>query len=172
MTQSNNTLIVDGYNVIRSTPPYREIAENDLDAARFALISDVAAYADREWRATIVFDGGNNPQSDGLPHEVVGITVVFSKYGTEADTVIESLSRKARERGGRVEVVTSDAQLQWSVLGGTVIRRSASEFADELRSGEAEWREHNPLGSSRSRIEDVLDEDTRRALERWARGKK
>lgn len=172
MAGRKKTLIVDGYNVIRSTPPYREIAANDLDAARFALISDVAAYADREWDATVVFDGGSNRQSDGEPHAVVGITVVFSRHGTDADTVIEALSKKAKEQGGEIEVVTSDAQLQWSVLGGSVVRRSSAEFADELRSGEAEWREANPFGSSRARIEDMLDDATRNALEKWARGER
>ena len=33
-------LIVDGYNVIRSTPPYRHMAEKDLDSARVALVSE------------------------------------------------------------------------------------------------------------------------------------
>jgi hypothetical protein len=55
---THRVLIVDGYNVIRSTPPYREIASQDLESARVALISDVAAYAAGEWDATVVFDGG------------------------------------------------------------------------------------------------------------------
>ena len=60
------TLIVDGYNVIRRTPPYRQLAEDDdFDAARTALVSDVAAFAHGEWRATVVFDGHANPHSDG-----------------------------------------------------------------------------------------------------------
>ncbi len=42
-------LLVDGYNVIRQTPPYRELAEDDLESARAALVSDVAAYADRSF---------------------------------------------------------------------------------------------------------------------------
>lgn len=163
-------LIVDGYNVIRSTPPYRDIAEADIDSARAALTSDVGAYAQGEWQATIVFDGGGNPHSDGTAHEVAGISVVFSAYGREADTVIEALSKQARERGDDVSVVTSDAQLQWAVLGGAVIRRSSAEFAGELRSGEAEWREHAPSGSSASRIEDRVDSETYAALARWARG--
>ncbi len=30
-------LLVDGYNVIRLTPPYRDLADEDLDSARVAL---------------------------------------------------------------------------------------------------------------------------------------
>ena len=56
---SRRVLLVDGYNVIRLTPPYRDLAQRDLDSARVALVSDVAAYAGDEWDATVVFDGGN-----------------------------------------------------------------------------------------------------------------
>jgi len=163
-------LLVDGYNVIRSTPPYRDLAQDDLDSARAALVSDVAAFADREYRATIVFDAHLNRESVGLSHEVAGVTVVFSRYGTDADSVIESLARAARERGDQTLVVTSDAQTQWTVLGGSVGRMSSGEFTRELRLEDTAWREHSPAGSSKSRLEDRIDAATREALARWARG--
>lgn len=165
-------LIVDGYNVIRSTPPYREIAGLDLESARVALVSDVAAYAADEWDATVVFDGGANKLSDGLPHATTGITVMFSRYGIDADTVIEGLAREARDTGVETEVVTSDAQTQWVVLGGRVARRSSSEFAGELRTSERDWREHASKSGVRGRIEDMLDPEVRATLARWARGEK
>jgi len=161
---------VDGYNVVRSTPPYKTLAETDLSSAREALVSDVAAYAQGRWDATVVFDGGGNPLSDGQPHHVAGIQVVFSRFGMTADSVIERLARTARERGDHVEVVTSDAQTQWAVLGGTVARRSSAEFSAELRAEEADWRESNPSGSSCSRIEDRIDPGVKAVLDRWARG--
>jgi len=118
----------------------------------------------------VVFDGGGNPHSDGVPHHEAGITIVFSKYGTEADAVIESLSKSARDRGASVDVVTSDAQTQWTVFGRGVSRRSSPEFAASLREGDAEWRMHAPAGSSKSRIEDRVDSAVRERLARWARG--
>lgn len=166
------TLIVDGYNVIRSTPPYRDLAErDDLESARRALLSDVAAFAQEEWRATVVFDGGANPQSTGEPHDQCGVTVMFSPFGFTADSVIEGLARSARERGEAVEVVTSDAQTQWTVVGESVRRRSSAEFAAELRLQEGEWREHATTGQSKVSIEDRIDEDVRSTLARWARGR-
>jgi len=163
-------LLVDGYNVIRQTPPYRQLAEDDLETARAALVSDVAAYADRSFDATVVFDGHLNPSSNGVPHHVAGITVVFSRYGMDADAVIESLARAARQRGDDTVVVTSDAQTQWVVLGGSIARMSSPEFAGELRVHDSEWREHSPSGSMRGRLEDRVDADTRERLSRWARG--
>ncbi len=165
------TLIVDGYNVIRQTPPYKAIAEDDLDTARLALISDVAAFAHGEYRTTVVFDGHLNERSDGRPHCIAGVTVIFSRYGIDADSVIESLSRAAREAGDEAIVVTSDAQTQWTVLGGTVARMSSAEFAGEIRAEDAEWREHAPAGNSKGRLEDRIDSGVREQLYRWARGK-
>jgi predicted RNA-binding protein with PIN domain len=165
------TLIVDGYNVIRQTPPYKTVAEDDLDAARLALISDVSAFAHGEFLATVVFDGHLNEGSDGRSHTIAGVAVIFSRFGHDADSVIEALSRSAREAGENVVVVTSDAQTQWTVLGGNVARMSSAEFAGEIRAEEAEWREHAPAGSSKGRLEDRIGADVRRRLSRWARGK-
>lgn len=165
------TLIVDGYNVIRQTPPYKAIAEDDLDASRLALITDVSAFSHGEYHTTVVFDGHNNEGSDGRAHHIAGVTVIFSRYGCDADTVIESLSRSARQAGEDVVVVTSDAQTQWTVLGGSVSRMSSSEFAAEIRTDDAEWREHTPAGSSKGRLADRIDSEVRDRLSRWARGK-
>ncbi len=163
-------LIVDGYNVIRATLPYRTIAERDLEAARAALVGDVAAYAGTERIATVVFDGGGNPRSQGTPHRMWGVTVIFSPHGVDADTVVEAMSRRLREAGDTVEVVTSDAQTQWAVMGEGVLRRSAVEFAQELRTSERDWREHTPAGRRTSRVEDLIPSDVRDVLSRWARG--
>jgi predicted RNA-binding protein with PIN domain len=167
---NRRVLLVDGYNVIRSTPPYRELADRDLESVRVALVSDVAAFAGDEWEATVVFDGGNNIHSTGEMHATAGIGVVFSRHGSDADSLIESLARTAREQGRTVEVVTSDAQTQWAVFGRGVARRSSAEFASELRADQAEWREHSPSGSSKSTIEDRIDIAVREKLARWARG--
>ena len=163
-------LIVDGYNVIRQTPPYSTLAETDLDAARAALVSDVGAFAHGEYRAIVVFDGHNNEASTGVAHDVAGVTVIFSRFGVDADSVIESLARSARERGEETTVVTSDAQTQWTVLGGRVTRMSSAEFSGELREGSRAWAEHAPAGDLKGRLEDRIEADTKLRLWRWARG--
>lgn len=163
-------LIVDGYNVIHQTPPYAHIAEDDLETARAVLVEDIAAFAASEWNAIVVFDGHLNPKSDGVPHERAGVTVVFSSYGIDADAVIERYARRAREAGEQTRVVTSDAQTQWAVMGGSVSRCSAPEFVSEVREAEDEWRELNPRGARRSTLESRIDPETRDVLSRWARG--
>ena len=164
------TFVIDGYNVILQTPPYKRIAEDDLDAARLALISDVAAFSHGDFNATVVFDGCSNPGSNGMPHYIAGVTVIFSRHGRDADSVIEAMSRTARAAGDDVVVVTSDAQTQWTVLGGSVSRMSSAEFAGEVRAEDAQWRGHAPAGSSKGRLEDRIDPGVRERLSRWACG--
>ena len=164
------TLIVDGYNVIHCTPPYNNLADHDLDAARVALVSDVAAFAHGDWDATVVFDGHSNPSSEGRAHRVAGVTVIFSRFGVDADSVIEMLGSKARGRGDETVVVTSDAQTQWAVLGGSVSRMSSAEFSAELREVGREWTEHAPAGIRSVRLEDRIGQEAREKLWRWAHG--
>lgn len=163
-------LIVDGYNVIHQTPPYQDLAGVDLESARAALISDIAAFAQSEWQSTVVFDGHANPESDGCPHEVCGVRVIFSPFGTDADAVIEGLARAIRESGQEALVITSDAQTQWTVMGGRVTRRSSAEFGSDLRDSDSEWREHVPAGERRIPLDARIDPAVAQILTRWARG--
>lgn len=163
-------LIVDGYNVLHATDRYRTLLGAGLEQARAAVVEDVASYADPGTRCMVVFDGGANPNSDGTPHHVAGVVVLFSPYGTDADAVIESLARRCRERGERAVVVTSDAATQWTVMGRGVTRMSAAEFVSALAVETAEWREHAPSGSGAVTIDRRIDADVAEKLGRWARG--
>jgi predicted RNA-binding protein with PIN domain len=170
-------LLVDGYNVLRSGGAYSHLTEGMPDhthdafnLARQTLVTDVATFAGREYEATIVFDGGGNPQSSGEPREVAGIRVIFSAAGTSADSVIEELARTAVERGREVLVVTSDAATQWTVFRGKVTRMSAAGFVDEMRGIRREVVEAADAQATKRTLADRLDPTTRAALERLARG--
>ena len=72
-------LIVDGYNVLRSGSRYRSMRHapdytfEKYNQVREALISDVAAFAGSEYRSvTVVFDGGDNPESAGKTQRIGG----------------------------------------------------------------------------------------------------
>ena len=163
-------LIVDGYNVIHSDPRYKALASQDLDAARTRLVEEVGAFAFGDSRAVVVFDGGANPSSDGTPHHVAGVTVIFSPSGESADSVVEALARRSRDREERVTVVTSDAATQWTVFAGEVSRMSSAEFSRRLVETGGDWQEHAPAGSVRGILEERIKADVRTTLSRWARG--
>jgi predicted RNA-binding protein with PIN domain len=163
-------LIVDGYNVLRSDPRYDALARSDMDTARVRLVEDVAAYSAGEARAFVVFDGGGNPASDGRPHHVAGVAVVFSAAGTDADSVIEALAHRFRSEGHEVIVATSDAQTQNAVMGAGARRMSSAELARDLAESADETRRHSPHGGRGGRLEDRIEGRAREAMWRWARG--
>ena len=132
-------LIVDGFNVLRSGSRYKNISLNmpDYDhdwfnRAREMLVNDVVHFSGKEWRSTVVFDGGGNAESTGEATMVGGVRVVFSPAGSSADKVIEKLAFEGRENGFEVMVVTSDATIQDTVFGLGVDRMSAEGFSIEI----------------------------------------
>lgn len=134
-------LIVDGFNVLRSGSRYKNIKaptadyEDDvLNRSREALIKDVAYFAGKEYKATIVFDGGGNVFSTGEAETIGGVRVVFSPAGSSADKVIEKLAHEARQNNIEALVVTSDATIQDTVFGFGVDRMSAEGFSREMTS--------------------------------------
>jgi len=139
MKDRKRILIVDGFNVLRSGSRYKNISlsmpdyDHDwFNRAREMLINDVVHFSGREYRATIVFDGGGNEESTGEEQKVGGVNVVFSPAGSAADKVIEKLAHEGRENGYEVLVVTSDATIQDTVFGGGVDRMSADGFSQEV----------------------------------------
>lgn len=170
-------LVVDGYNVIRESPVYRALIDEDLTdpvlhdvyvRARQALLADVAAFAQGTFEATVVFDGFGNPDPERPPRRTAGVNVVFSPSGVEADTVIERMVAEAREEGREVTVITSDAGVQSTVFGEGVTRLSSRMFANEadaMNDHIAELR-RSPVrqGPVRATVADRVSPDVRLAL--------
>jgi len=157
MNKSKKRLIIDGYNLMFQSDPYRKLArEGEWDLARDALISDIASYAGAQFDATIVFDGKSNPVSDRKEESKLGIRVIFSDYGKSADAVIERLAKQAVEQGIGLELVSSDALVQWTSLGKGVVRRSAAEFAQQLSFGYSEWERERDAHPKRSTLKDRI----------------
>ena len=166
---ARHRLIVDGYNVMHAHPEYGELAVRDIDSARARLVSDLTALASVDDRVTVVFDGGGNPHSDGAPHHIGGLTVLFSPAGTTADTVIEALAQRARERNEDVMVVTSDRATRDAVRAGSVSIRSSESFVDDIRQAHDAGAE--ALHSTRrTALSERIDPSVSEVLGRWARG--
>lgn len=161
-------LIVDGYNVLRSGSRYKRIVapgpDWDHDAfnkARETLINDVVHFAGREYRATVVFDGGGNTESTGEAETVGGVRIIFSPAGSSADKVIEKLAFEGRENGYEVLVVTSDATIQDTVFGLGVDRMSADGFSIEIDRYFDEVRlDESPKIASKRTVAERIDSET------------
>lgn len=143
-------LVVDGYNVIHADTRYERLifdrsddpySRDVYDAARTALIADIAAFAQGRYEPVVVFDGaGNvNPDRPNLPQ--AGVRVEFSPTGVSADTIIQRLCTDAREQGRACSVVTSDGTVQATVMGKGVTRISARMFVGEVKQVDADVAE-------------------------------
>lgn len=179
-------LIVDGYNVIRSPGPYRDLIDDDLRdpvlhdvyvRARVALVADVAAFAQGSYTRTVaVFDGFGNPDPERPARRSAGIDIVFSPSGVEADAVIERLARAYRLQGWEVTVITSDAGVQSTVFADGVTRLSSRMFTNEAQS----MNDHidsmryvpNTGAPARTTVQDRLPADVRRKMLEMAMPKK
>ncbi len=161
-------LIVDGFNVLRSGSRYKNLSlsmpdyEHDwFNRAREMLVNDVVHFSGKEWRATVVFDGGGNVESTGEAQMVGGVRVVFSAAGSSADKVIEKLAFEGRENGYEVMVVTSDATIQDTVFGLGVDRMSAEGFSIEVDRYYDEVRlDESPKVAQKRTVAERIDSET------------
>ncbi len=166
---SGHRVIIDGYNVMHAAPEYRRLLAYDMDAARARFIGDLTNLAHDEGRVTVVFDGGGNPASDGAPHHIGGLAIVFSPAGMTADTVIEALAQRVRERGEPAMVVTSDQATRDAVRSGTVSVRSSESFVDDIRRSVSDSTAEG-RSSRKGTIATRIDPEVGGILARWARG--
>lgn len=189
-------LAVDGYNLLHATPRYaalvREgvggrsgasraslpsdpmtradraynLSSDPYEGAREAMVADVAAYAQGDYDAVLVFDGANNV-SDARPDTSrAGVRVVFSRTGQSADAVIERLVTQAKEEGREAVVVTSDSTIRATVHGDHVSFLSSDLIARDLgvmNAGIEQEREERSY--ARLRVSDRLDPETRAKLD-------
>lgn len=162
-------VVIDGYNLLHAHPAYAVGERDDLDSARARLVADVAGFAEGGPHTILVFDGGGNPHSDGAPHHIGALTVIFSPAGTSADTAIESLAQRFRERGEALLVVTSDGATRETVRGGTVSVLSSQQFAADLLAETKASREAARSGR-RVPVARRIAPDVAEALAKWAKG--
>lgn len=123
-------LIIDGYNLIRTSPSLSRPSAQDLDLGREALLTRLASYRRIKQRPiTVVFDAAYGSPLSRKSDVFQGIKVVYSPAGTSADRVI---SRMAGEMGSQALVVTSDRALAAAVerAGATAI--PSPEFEDRM----------------------------------------
>ena len=129
-------LLVDGYNIIHAWPDLREIAENNLDAARSRLIEILRNYQGfRQSPVIVVFDAYKVKGNPGSIEHLGGLDVVYTKEAETADMYIEKATYDLRKHH-RVRVATSDGLEQVIILGHGALRVPAQAFEEEVRLAE------------------------------------
>ena len=126
-------LLVDGYNIIFAWEDLKELAQDNLDAARQKLMDMMCNYQGyRNCQVIIVFDAYKVPRGCGEVTHYHNIHVVYTKEAETADAYIEKATYELSKQHHRVRVATSDYAEQLIILGHGALRLSATTFRKEL----------------------------------------
>ena len=134
-------LLVDGYNVIFAWDRLRELAADNLDAARHKLMDILCNFAGyRRCVPILVFDAYKVKGAEREIEKYHNLYVVYTKEAETADMYIEKTTHEIAKRY-RTRVVTSDTTEQLIILGAGAMRVSSQAFEEEVSAVEAEIRE-------------------------------
>ena len=115
--RSGVTCWVDGYNIIFAWDELKDIAKENLDAARKQLCDILSNYRGfRKCRVIAVFDAYKVKGGQGSVEKYHGIHVVYTKEAETADAYIERATYEIGKHH-RVRVATSDGPEQLIILG-------------------------------------------------------
>ena len=125
-------LIVDGYNMIFAWDELKDLAKENLDAARQRLMDILSNYAGyKGCRLVLVFDGYKVKGNPGTQEDYHHIHVVYTRQDETGDMFIEKLLQEIGKNYA-VRVATSDGLIQLSALRAGVLRLSAQELWREV----------------------------------------
>lgn len=133
-TMQRQMVIVDGYNVIWAWDSLRELAEFRLEKAREALMDLLSNYvAFTKTELTLVFDAYR--VKDGVGSDFVhdGYRVVYTREDQTADAYIEQMMHELGPNYS-IRMVSGDRLLQFSAVHSGILRVTAKEFEEEVRT--------------------------------------
>ena len=125
-------LLVDGYNIIFAWDELKDMARDNLDAARKTLCDLLCNYQGyKKCEVILVFDAYKVKGGLGSVEKYHNIHVVYTKEAETADAYIERATYDLGKKH-RVKVATSDGPEQLIILGHGALRLSASNFYEEV----------------------------------------
>ena len=131
-------LLVDGYNIIFAWDELKELARQDVSAARAALEDILSNYQGfRKCVVILVFDAYKVKGNPGSVEKKNNIYVVYTKEAETADAYIEKATYDLG-KDHRVRVATSDGLEQLIILGHGALRLSARSFKAEIEQAQGE----------------------------------
>lgn len=129
-------LLVDGYNIVFAWDELRELAKDNIDAARNRLMDILCNYQGfKKMTLILVFDAYKVKGNIGEMSSYHNIHVVYTKEAETADQYIEKLAHKIG-RDYDVTVATSDGLEQLIIRGQGCRLLSARDFYEEIKRTE------------------------------------
>jgi len=160
-------LLVDGYNIIHAWPELKELAAENMDGARLALLDSLSNYrAIRNCRIIVVFDAYRVP---GRREEMIdyhNIHLVFTGEARTADQYIEKFAHDNKNKY-RITVATSDGLQQMIVRGSGCSLLSARELKAEIEEANERIRQgyREISGGDRNSLHNALTPEEKQQME-------
>ncbi len=127
---------MDGYNVIFAWDELKDLAHDNLEAARGRLMDILCNYAGyRQCVPILVFDAYKVKGGEREVEKYHNLYVVYTKEAETADMYIEKATH-AIAKHYHTRVVTSDATEQLIILGAGALRVSSQAFRKEVQEAE------------------------------------
>ena len=166
-------MLVDGYNVIFAWDSLRELAEQNIDAARDRLMDILVNYSSYQKHTLIlVFDAY---KLKGHTTEIMEYHNIYVVYTKEAETADRYIEKTAHEIGHkyRVTVVTSDGMEQVIIRSAGCILMSSKELFEDVQRVEREIRKEHIESqmSKKNLLFDQLSDEMKQKLEDIRLGK-
>jgi predicted RNA-binding protein with PIN domain len=167
-------LLVDGYNIIFAWEELKELAKNNIEAARNKLMDILSNYQGfKKCTLILVFDAY---KVEGEALEIQRYHNIYVVYTKEAETADQYIEKVVHEIGRKyhVTVATSDGVEQVITAGQGASLISAREFEEEVRMAEREIREEwkRRRQSGKNYLFDHMDEELARQMEEIRLGKR
>ena len=167
-------LLVDGYNLIFAWDELKELALDNLEAAKGKLMDILSNYQGYKQCALIlVFDAYKVEGGDHVIQQYYNIPVIYTKEAETADQYIEKVVHELG-RKYHVTVVTSDGveQVITAGQGATII--SSREFVREIEEVKEQIREEwdQKCQTNKTYLFDYMDEELAADMEKIRLGEK
>ncbi len=134
-------VFIDGYNVIFAWDELKELAQEDLGAAREAFIDILSNYQGYQGcDITLVFDAYLVERGVERHMDIGNLHLVYTAQGEPADVYI-ARQVKELEQNYSVRVITSDHLVRLSTQSGNILLMSAREFIREISSTQQQVRQ-------------------------------
>lgn len=171
--ETEQYLLVDGYNIIFSWEDLRELAKINIESARNRLMDVLSNYQGfHRCVVILVFDAYRVEGGQGSVQKYHNIDVVFTKEAETADQYIEKTAHRLG-RNHQVTVATSDALEQVIIYGQGARRLSARELLEEVELTKKQIREvwRQKHSDTKNYLFDHLPEDMAEMMEDVRLGK-
>ncbi|MBE7447171.1 MAG: NYN domain-containing protein [Planctomycetia bacterium] len=154
-------IIIDGYNFIFTVPALeKHVGINRIESVRDYIISLFSKYKEeKHYDVIVVFDGTCTQTTLPKRQTCAGITVIYSRYGINADTEIKNITDLCKNPRD-VHIVTYDNDIKRHVrkCGCHIVEPKAmyQEILGTLNKGA-----DNPSGEPEGKREGPSEEDAR-----------